>query len=74
MNDTRAKLEVSTHSHPKVAAILGCRVITRHIVSTHSHPKVAAKKAISAKTKIGVSTHSHPKVAAGIYPHCFTYI
>ena len=33
---------VSTHSHPKVAACLTCRIALRLIVSTHSHPKVAA--------------------------------
>ena len=34
--------DVSTHSHPKVAAVYG--EFTWHIkrVSTHSHPKVAA--------------------------------
>ena len=35
-------VEVSTHSHPKVAAINTNIVAGRIIVSTHSHPKVAA--------------------------------
>ena len=34
--------EVSTHSHPKVAAYIPCRNVADDPVSTHSHPKVAA--------------------------------
>ena len=33
---------VSTHSHPKVAAIKQLHLLPKQIVSTHSHPKVAA--------------------------------
>ena len=38
----RGKHYVSTHSHPKVAAIIGNVLNRLLIVSTHSHPKVAA--------------------------------
>ena len=34
--------DVSTHSHPKVAAKSYCRILDGDKVSTHSHPKVAA--------------------------------
>ena len=34
--------KVSTHSHPKVAAILQNVYYAPNMVSTHSHPKVAA--------------------------------
>ena len=34
--------QVSTHSHPKVAAFNACSPPTPLAVSTHSHPKVAA--------------------------------
>ena len=34
--------DVSTHSHPKVAAIVLPAILSPVIVSTHSHPKVAA--------------------------------
>ena len=34
--------EVSTHSHPKVAAATWIKFINFDKVSTHSHPKVAA--------------------------------
>ena len=33
---------VSTHSHPKVAAVLQRQPVLEQVVSTHSHPKVAA--------------------------------
>ena len=59
-------IHVSTHSHPKVAAIkftFSCHLCR---VSTHSHPKVAAKVSAQAKIITIVSTHSHPKVAAPI--------
>ena len=57
-------LAVSTHSHPKVAA-LGVHNWSHGIkVSTHSHPKVAANIMMSVSVKREVSTHSHPKVAA----------
>ena len=36
------KLDVSTHSHPKVAAGLKDNAGNFTPVSTHSHPKVAA--------------------------------
>ena len=59
---------VSTHSHPKVAA-LGVVLSEPHMaVSTHSHPKVAAARCGLAALRDGVSTHSHPKVAADIPP------
>ena len=35
-------MQVSTHSHPKVAAILMMKDSYSSMVSTHSHPKVAA--------------------------------
>ena len=38
----QAWADVSTHSHPKVAAAGGGGVRRRAAVSTHSHPKVAA--------------------------------
>ena len=38
---------VSTHSHPKVAAIASSRAICAQDVSTHSHPKVAATSSAS---------------------------
>ena len=58
---------VSTHSHPKVAAkaMLDLGVLSQ--VSTHSHPKVAAELAYQRRETAIVSTHSHPKVAA--YPN-----
>ena len=55
---------VSTHSHPKVAARLNARVKQAFFVSTHSHPKVAALNRALTDTPMEVSTHSHPKVAA----------
>ena len=36
------KAKVSTHSHPKVAAVDLSKVSSEYAVSTHSHPKVAA--------------------------------
>ena len=56
--------EVSTHSHPKVAAQDCYMARAMFEVSTHSHPKVAAEKVIPHKVYTDVSTHSHPKVAA----------
>ena len=38
----RISIEVSTHSHPKVAAIFFDNSRIKPLVSTHSHPKVAA--------------------------------
>ena len=35
-------IDVSTHSHPKVAATDAANLVDGSIVSTHSHPKVAA--------------------------------
>ena len=59
---------VSTHSHPKVAAgAVALQSIERQ-VSTHSHPKVAAKAEAEAWAAKIVSTHSHPKVAAHPIP------
>ena len=58
-------VDVSTHSHPKVAAArLPPRLMYSVAVSTHSHPKVAACPKYSHRINCGVSTHSHPKVAA----------
>ena len=37
-------IRVSTHSHPKVAAISITGRLGGQIVSTHSHPKVAAAR------------------------------
>ena len=34
--------QVSTHSHPKVAAYVAYQYLKGKEVSTHSHPKVAA--------------------------------
>ena len=56
--------DVSTHSHPKVAASFKDRDKIRHLVSTHSHPKVAAIVLFIFFYFCRVSTHSHPKVAA----------
>ena len=57
-------LEVSTHSHPKVAAVRAPHFLSGAGVSTHSHPKVAAHIQGKYRLIAGVSTHSHPKVAA----------
>ena len=58
---------VSTHSHPKVAAVMrSINSLTVFSVSTHSHPKVAANQYQRDVTKWLVSTHSHPKVAASL--------
>ena len=57
-------LLVSTHSHPKVAALVFHAVSLLQAVSTHSHPKVAAFKRYALEAFGDVSTHSHPKVAA----------
>ena len=56
--------DVSTHSHPKVAAHRPAVENTGNSVSTHSHPKVAAENYDINTQAIWVSTHSHPKVAA----------
>ena len=40
---SKAKKDVSTHSHPKVAALLKQENYALAEVSTHSHPKVAAR-------------------------------
>ena len=56
--------EVSTHSHPKVAAATWIKFINFDKVSTHSHPKVAAQELNKLNENLAVSTHSHPKVAA----------
>ena len=56
--------DVSTHSHPKVAAKSYCRILDGDKVSTHSHPKVAAIEKNNLHGHYIVSTHSHPKVAA----------
>ena len=55
---------VSTHSHPKVAAVECTVGIMPVSVSTHSHPKVAADNLQMLGGRQDVSTHSHPKVAA----------
>ena len=55
---------VSTHSHPKVAAIQNSTFFASYVVSTHSHPKVAAPIGAAQADYDAVSTHSHPKVAA----------
>ena len=55
---------VSTHSHPKVAAFIFSFSSLLLIVSTHSHPKVAAQGKNEKPHRFKVSTHSHPKVAA----------
>ena len=60
-----ALIQVSTHSHPKVAAeMFTMRDTMSEVVSTHSHPKVAAISHQYVMTANSVSTHSHPKVAA----------
>ena len=59
-----ADLVVSTHSHPKVAALHLILKGKFSKVSTHSHPKVAAYSLAKSNQLIRVSTHSHPKVAA----------
>ena len=56
--------QVSTHSHPKVAATNSLLDNRANMVSTHSHPKVAAKEISIVTFPANVSTHSHPKVAA----------
>ena len=55
---------VSTHSHPKVAAYPQQKRSFNMWVSTHSHPKVAATTIHALENPNEVSTHSHPKVAA----------
>ena len=44
-----AEAEVSTHSHPKVAAKTAFKKLHDSWVSTHSHPKVAANVAIQVE-------------------------
>ena len=64
---------VSTHSHPKVAAFEIWLKLAGKPVSTHSHPKVAAFLVRTGVSPDGVSTHSHPKVAAAVgdaVAHC----
>ena len=43
---------VSTHSHPKVAAVLALYGLVSTSVSTHSHPKVAARPNCSGSTPV----------------------
>jgi len=57
-------MNVSTHSHPKVAACSWDLPDYHGVVSTHSHPKVAAIPPCADYPNRAVSTHSHPKVAA----------
>ena len=59
--------EVSTHSHPKVAANFSSIRSGVLEVSTHSHPKVAASAMDNQANRAIVSTHSHPKVAAAAF-------
>ena len=42
MSDLASRINVSTHSHPKVAARITLARNLPPVVSTHSHPKVAA--------------------------------
>ena len=49
---------VSTHSHPKVAAICCACVICSAVVSTHSHPKVAATDAARRRLARGTLQHT----------------
>ena len=58
-------IEVSTHSHPKVAAVSLVGQLRITDVSTHNHPKVAADLGGLEAAETQVSTHSHPKAAAG---------
>ncbi len=63
-NKSHQAVDVSTHSHLKVAAsVLGKRQKAER-VSTHSHLKVAAVGNLQGFYKFMVSTHSHLKVAA----------
>ena len=55
---------ISTHSHPKVAAAYCGRGGKNCWVSTHSHPKVAAKWLLWEGLKVSVSTHSRAEAAA----------
>ena len=55
---------VSTHSHPKVAAHHAPFMHKQIKVSKHSHPKGAAFGSLLLTVALVVSTHSHPKVAA----------
>ena len=52
-------LKVSTHSHPKVAAIAKDHDLKLKFVSTHSHPKVAAT-IFSIRSLIVVSFNTQP--------------
>ena len=45
-------LEVSTHSHPKVAAVRAPHFLSGAGVSTHSHPKVAAPTSQTARLQM----------------------
>ena len=56
--------EVSTHSHPKVAAEDGDIWCDYAFVSTHSPPKAAATYSVSTPFLMAVSTHRRPKAAA----------
>ena len=56
--------DVSTLSHPKVAARYADSFKGMREVSTLSHPKVAAEIRGKYRDHLKVSTLSHPKVAA----------
>ena len=55
---------VSTHSRPKAAAIIGYATLGGRLVSTHSRPKAAAQVIKKYRNHYDVSTHSRPKAAA----------
>ena len=60
-----AKLRVSTHSHPKVAASEDDKEKIRQLLFQHTATRRWLRKLdIPPRNAVLVSTHSHPKVAA----------
>ena len=61
---------VSTHSHPKVAALALHHRIHKAIVSTHSHPKVAADAANFAAARAAGFNTQPPEGGCRRWPVC----
>ena len=57
---------VSTHSHPKVAATVACITCKRYKRFNTQPPEGGCLLNFTNTCFICVSTHSHPKVAAGL--------
>ena len=65
VNDILPSEQVSTHSHPKVAAFLCPDIAFKATGFNTQPPEGGCLAGLSAAAPGGVSTHSHPKVAAG---------